>query len=333
MAHKEQREFFEELNLRFSKFFLSANRVFEVGSQNINGTVRDFFPNAREYLGIDLGMAPDVDWVIPGELAELSDGWADIVISTECFEHCDNWHIVFLNMARILASGGLFVFTSAGTGRAAHGTIDSDEYSSPFTTSYYKNLDVDRVAEKIKLGCFFDSHGFEVNSKSGDLYFWGIRSGLAFDEIESHWSSPLDRLARAQGQLAQAASRHIAMSLQCAQAREEADQARLEVDQARLEVDQARLEADQARLEADQARLEADQARLEADQAREEENQARAEINRATTEIEHLKHDLNQAIEKAEAAESYARSIVESRSWKLVQSLSHAKNVLLRPLH
>ena len=216
MAHKEQREFFEELNLRFSRFFLSANRVFEVGSQNINGTVRDFFPNAREYLGIDLGMAPDVDWVIPGELAELSDGWADIVISTECFEHCDNWHLVFLNMARILASGGLFVFTSAGTGRAAHGTIDSDEYSSPFTTSYYKNLDVDQVAEKIKLGCFFDSHGFEVNSKSGDLYFWGIRSGLAFDEIESHWSSPLDRLARAQGQLAQAASRHIAMSLQCA---------------------------------------------------------------------------------------------------------------------
>jgi SAM-dependent methyltransferase len=264
-------------------------------------------------------MAPDVDWVIPGELAELSDGWADIVISTECFEHCDNWHLVFLNMARILVSGGLFVFTSAGTGRAAHGTIDSDEYSSPFTTSYYKNLDVDQVAEKIKLGCFFDSHGFEVNSKSGDLYFWGIRSGLAFDEIESHWSSPLDRLARAQGQLAQAASRHIAMSLQCAQAREEADQ--------------ARLEADQAREEADKAREEADQARLEADQAREEENKALAEINRATTEIEHLKHDLNQAIEKAEAAESYARSIVESRSWKLVRSLSHAKSVLLRPLH
>jgi SAM-dependent methyltransferase len=296
MAHKEQREFFEELNLRFSRLFSSANRVFEVGSQNINGTVRDFFPNAREYLGIDLGMAPDVDWVIPGELAELSDGWADIVISTECFEHCDNWHLVFLNMARILASGGLFVFTSAGTGRAAHGTIDSDEYSSPFTTSYYKNLDVDQVAEKIKLGCYFDSHGFEVNSKSGDLYFWGIRSGLAFDEIESHWSSPLDRLARAQGQLAQAASRHIAMTLQCAQAREEADQARSEADQAREEADQAREEADQARAEADQARAEADQARAEADQARAEADQARTEADNMSLNF---------------------RKIKESRTWRL----------------
>ena len=297
MAHKEQREFFEELNLRFSRFFLSANRVFEVGSQNINGTVRDFFPNAREYLGIDLGMAPDVDWVIPGELAELSDGWADIVISTECFEHCDNWHLVFLNMARILASGGLFVFTSAGTGRAAHGTIDSDEYSSPFTTSYYKNLDVDQVAEKIKLGCFFDSHGFEVNSKSGDLYFWGIRSGLAFDEIESHWSSPLDRLARAQGQLAQAASRHIAMSLQCAQAREEADQAREEADQAREEADQAREEANQHLVEVNYQLTLAKQQLMEASQSLVERDK---QINDQRLRIDDL---------------------LQSRSWRLTRPL------------
>jgi hypothetical protein len=204
-----------------------------------------------------------VDWVIPGELVELSDGWADIVISTECFEHCKGWDRVFMNMARILNSGGLFIFTSAGTGRATHGTIDSDEYSSPFTTSYYQNLDVDQVVDKIKLGSFFSLHGFEVNSTSGDLYFWGVRSDIAFDQIENHWATPLDRLARAQGQLSQAAARYNAISIEVSLSKTAADQARAEAAQAMLDADQARAEATQALLDADQARAEASTAKAD----------------------------------------------------------------------
>ena len=101
--------------------------------------------------------------------------------------------------------------TCASTGRAAHGTLDSDEHSSPYTTSYYKYLGLDDIAEKIKLGQFFEKHSFEVEALSGDLYFWGIRNANEFKECIDSWLSPLDRLARAQGQLAQAASRHAAI--------------------------------------------------------------------------------------------------------------------------
>ena len=98
MAHKSQMMFFEKLRQRFSEVFEKSGNILEVGSQNINGTVRDYFPSSTSYLGIDLSMAKCVDWVVPGELIELPDEWADVVISTECFEHCKDWGKVFINM-------------------------------------------------------------------------------------------------------------------------------------------------------------------------------------------------------------------------------------------
>jgi len=211
MAHPAQQKFFSEITKRFEDLFRGSIRVLEVGSQNINGTVRGYFPNAIEYLGIDIGSGQDVDWVVPGELLQLPDAWADIVVTTECLEHCKMWEEVFLNMIRMLRPSGLFLMTCASTGRATHGTLDSDEYSSPFTTSYYKNLGADDIAEKIMLGEFFEKHSFEVESISGDLYFWGIRNANEFKECLNSWLPPLDRLARAQGQLAQAVSLHAAI--------------------------------------------------------------------------------------------------------------------------
>jgi len=242
MAHPEQQEFFKRLGISFAKDFGEARRILEIGSQNINGTIRSFFPHASEYIGIDLGLADCVDWVVPGELLELPDGWADITISTECFEHCEAWENVFKNMLRMTRPGGLVVFTCASTGRSTHGTIDSadattDNCFSPFTTSYYKNLDVDGVAEKIKLGAFFLRHGFEVNSHSSDLYFWGIRSDSVFADLENHWESALDRLARSQGQLAQAAARHAYIQA-------ELDRLRYQFAAAKTEAEQARAEAE-----------------------------------------------------------------------------------------
>jgi len=211
MAHPAQQKFFSEITKRFEDICRGSIRVLEVGSQNINGTVRGYFPNAIEYLGIDIGRGQDVDWVAPGELLQLPDAWADITVTTECLEHCKMWEEVFLNMIRMLRPSGLFLMTCASVGRATHGTLDSDEYSSPFTTSYYKNLGADDIAEKIMLGEFFEKHSFEVESISGDLYFWGIRNANEFKESLDSWLPPLDRLARAQGQLAQAVSLHAAI--------------------------------------------------------------------------------------------------------------------------
>ena len=252
MSHKEQRNFLNRLRLQYPERFNNPATILEVGSQNINGSVRDLFCSQGEYLGIDLGMAPDVDWTIPGELIELPNAWADIVISTECFEHCQDWVKVFINMMRISKPSGLVIVTCASIGRAAHGTVDSDEDSSPFTTNYYKNLGVDDISEKIKIGLYFGAHGFEVNNLSNDLYFWGIRSDSEIHEGDDYWEAPMSRLARAQGQLAQAASRQTALQADLHQAKAEADQAKAEADQAKAEADQAKAEAVQAKSESTQ---------------------------------------------------------------------------------
>lgn len=213
MAHPQQQEFFENTFNRFHEFFSSAVKVLEVGSQDINGNVRSYFQSAKEYVGVDLGEGNKVDYVIPGELLELPKEWADMVVTTECLEHAENWKLIFLNMIRILKPSGLFLMTCASLGRAAHGTIDSEIGSSPFTTSYYKNLGVEDVSSQIDLIRFFDRHSFEVEAQSGDLYFWGVRNNKSFDEFLLQAPSAEDRLARAQGQLAQVIARESALKL------------------------------------------------------------------------------------------------------------------------
>jgi SAM-dependent methyltransferase len=211
MAHPEQQKFFEQLKVLFPDHFSGKINVLEIGSQDINGTVRDFFQKGANYLGLDLGMAKGVDWTIPGELVELPDQWASVCISTECFEHAATWEQILMNMIRITREDGLLILSIAGHGRATHGTVDSEVESSPFTTSYYKNLGADDITQKIRLGHYFKRHSFQVDSEAGDTYFWGVRSASPVDTSNDGWQSPLDRLARAQGQLSQAVIRHNAI--------------------------------------------------------------------------------------------------------------------------
>ena len=214
MAHPEQLAYFERIRNQFADSFVEAENILEVGSQNINGTVRDFFGANVNYLGIDLGMAKDVDFVIPGELIELPDRWADIAISTECFEHAEHWKDILLNMIRITKPQGLILLTFAGKGRPVHGTLDSDLFSSPFTTSYYKNLGPDDIAKAIAIGNYFSRHTFEVDSTAHDTYFWGIRNSDNPADPDSDWNTLERRLVRAQGQLGQAVNIYNGLKLE-----------------------------------------------------------------------------------------------------------------------
>ena len=244
MAHPEQNAFFADISARFPEYFESTNKILEIGSQNINGSVRHFFPNAQSYLGIDLCISTDVDWTVPGQLIELPDGWAEVAISTECFEHCKDWEKVMINMIRITDINGMILMTCASTGRATHGTIDSDVESSPFTSDYYKNLNIDDI-NKIQLNHYFSRYGFEINNKSHDLYFWGIRSKAKILEGDSYWGDIADRLARTQGQLAQAVRRHTVI-------KEEADKSKSEADKAHAQVAEYIEKAEKYRIQAEE---------------------------------------------------------------------------------
>lgn len=198
MAHPEQQDFIKRLLKDHPSISPKSAHVLEIGSQNISGSVREFFGSCQSYIGVDLGKAPGVDLVVPGELFQLSTGWADVSISTECFEHAFNWKDILLNMIRITKEDGLIIVTCAGFGRPTHGTIDTNTYSSPFTSSYYKNVVPQELEAAVASGKFFKRYGFEANCEVHDSYFWGIRNSC-IDDAEI--MSTEEALARARGQI------------------------------------------------------------------------------------------------------------------------------------
>lgn len=174
MAHGAQRVFFEKVREQFPEFF-SGQRILEVGSLNINGTVRDFFDNCV-YTGVDVDSGPCVDIVSQGQDLTFPDGSFDVTVSAECFEHNPYWRETFVNMVRMTRPGGLLVFTCAAEGRPEHGTARSDVGSSPLTVGlgwdYYKNLGEADFDDESLQG--FGSYGFYDNRVNLDLYFVGI---------------------------------------------------------------------------------------------------------------------------------------------------------------
>jgi len=197
MAHDAQRVFVEAVRERYPEHFTNA-KVVEIGSLDINGTVRDFFTDPDYYVGVDVGPGPGVDIVDNGALFPGRDDWFDVSISTECFEHNPDWVETFKNMIRMTRQGGLVILTFAGEGRPEHGTSRSDVGSSPLTVAagweYYKNLMLEDLEPHIPLymgySCFYEPY-------AKDTYFVGMRGGL-LDEIplNEHWVEQIPKAFR-----------------------------------------------------------------------------------------------------------------------------------------
>jgi SAM-dependent methyltransferase len=175
MAHNAQNVFFRQVRKTYPDFFEWKN-VLEVGSLDINGSVRDLFTNCN-YVGVDLEHGPGVDIAVQGQELKFPDESFDVTISAECFEHNPFWKESFENMVRMTKPDGLVTFTCAGKGRPEHGTYRTDVGSSPFTTragwTYYKNLeesDFDSAWLRSKM-----YYQFFYNEGAQDLYFVGVK--------------------------------------------------------------------------------------------------------------------------------------------------------------
>lgn len=171
MSHPAQLAFIASVKERFPDMF-QRKSVLEVGSLNLNGTIRDFFEQCT-YIGVDLAKGPCVDVVDKGEDLSYADGSFDVVASCECFEHAPEWARIFNNMARM--SSKLVFFTCATTGRPEHGTTKTNPWDSPFTAhDYYQNLTEEDIRRDCDLGQFY-YYEFSTNEDAKDLYFWGFK--------------------------------------------------------------------------------------------------------------------------------------------------------------
>jgi len=169
--HPEIQQFVQRVKMEYPDLF-DTKKVLEVGSQTINGTVRDFFINC-DYTGIDLGEAPGVDLVLDAtEMAFFEE--FDVVISCEMLEHCKGWSKALVNMYQAVKPGGLFILTCAGPNRQEHGTHNHTPQDSKFTLEHYRNISTEDFENTLPLD-FFSVAELSLERGGCDLVFFGIK--------------------------------------------------------------------------------------------------------------------------------------------------------------
>lgn len=152
-------------------------RVVEIGSRNINGSVRGLFSDALQYRGLDLYEGPDVDIVANGATWQPArDERPDAVVCCEVLEHATTAADIVRNAVKMLRPGGTAIFTCAGAGRTPHSAIDGGPIREG---EHYENVTREMVEEWIEPIQSLVKHIlFGTRDDRADLYFHIFTNGL-----------------------------------------------------------------------------------------------------------------------------------------------------------
>jgi SAM-dependent methyltransferase len=136
-------------------------RVLEIGSYDVNGSVRPLFGEC-DYTGIDVRGGPGVDVVADGAKYE-ADEPLDAVVCCEVLEHAENAADIVANAYRLLKRRGYFLATMAGPERVPH----SNDGHANLGDEYYRNVAPDTLREWLEP--FAEVELYEYPER-GDLY-------------------------------------------------------------------------------------------------------------------------------------------------------------------
>ena len=108
---------FENARRFFETYRIEGGSIIEIGSQDVNGSIRQCAPTDCQYTGLDFQAGKGVDIVIedPYSLPLASDS-CDICVTTSCLEHSELFWLSFLEMVRIVRNGGLIYINVPSNG-------------------------------------------------------------------------------------------------------------------------------------------------------------------------------------------------------------------------
>jgi SAM-dependent methyltransferase len=179
MAHETHFQYFDYIRGKFPSYFENT-KVLDVGSLNINGCNKPYFSKC-DYYGLDVAPGPNVNIVSIAHEYSAPDESYDVLTSANAFEHDMHFEKTFLNMIRLVKSGGLLFFTCAGEGYPEHGTASTTPNDAPFLMknsewkNYYKNITEEWIRSFVDVDSIFSSYEFSYLPKSRDQRFWGIK--------------------------------------------------------------------------------------------------------------------------------------------------------------
>jgi SAM-dependent methyltransferase len=146
----------------------TPKRVLELGSRNVNGSIRDLFPQSVDYCGIDLRLGDGVDVV--ADATNFGKAYHyDLVVCCEVLEHSAEGKSICANAYRVLAWGGVFLATAAYTGRTPHSGLDGGELRRG---EHYRNVTFDDLYEWLTP---FATAAYEVNQTAHDIYVTAVK--------------------------------------------------------------------------------------------------------------------------------------------------------------
>ena len=92
-------------------------KIVDVGSQDVNGSLRSFSSPNHQYVGVDFVDGKGVDVIIrdPYSLPFDSES-VNVVLSSSCFEHSEFFWLLFNEALRILKSNGLLYLNVPSNG-------------------------------------------------------------------------------------------------------------------------------------------------------------------------------------------------------------------------
>ena len=104
---------------------MSSARVVDVGSLDVNGSLRDVCPSHFAYCGVDMCDGKGVDVVLdnPYGLPFESES-IDIIVCSSCLEHSNLFWVLFLEMLRILKPEGLLYVNAPSNGQVHRYPLD-----------------------------------------------------------------------------------------------------------------------------------------------------------------------------------------------------------------
>ncbi len=131
--HEANRVFWRKAAHAYPQFFKDVARVLEVGSQFVNGSIRDHFENVDEYIGVDWRKGENVDVVCLASAMSFDERF-DNVSSASMLEHDPEWQLSLVNIVSQMKDDGILCLSwGAGLNKPhCHDTaIDGEFHPRP----------------------------------------------------------------------------------------------------------------------------------------------------------------------------------------------------------
>ena len=91
--------------------------VVDVGSADINGSLKDYLDNSNNYIGVDLEKNKNVDIVLDDPYSlPFDNNSIDVVLCSSVFEHSEFFWLIFLEVMRTLKPNGIFYLNAPSHG-------------------------------------------------------------------------------------------------------------------------------------------------------------------------------------------------------------------------